>query len=335
MVWQGPIRRIDANAHPKLCRRLDPTYDNPTSRRLNSPDMPWLELHLRLESADHASVEAALEEVGALAQTLTDAQDNPVLEPAPGETPLWPQLQLQALFDAERDPLDLLIELEGKLPEVVLRSAHFARLDDRDWTRAWMDHYRPMRFGERLWIYPSTVEPPAIADAVIVRLDPGLAFGTGTHPTTALCLAWLDGLEWSGQTLFDYGCGSGILAVAALKLGATQAYGLDNDPQALIASHENAQRNGVAEKLELLTADAILPAPCDRLVANILLNPLLELCERITSTVKAGGSAAFSGMLAGQEKEFIERYRQNFEDFAVTTNDDWIRVTARRKGRLR
>ncbi len=293
--------------------------------------MPWLELHLRLESTDHAAVEAALEGVGALAQTLTDAEDNPVLEPAPGETPLWPQLQLQALFEAEREPLELLIELEGKLPEVVLRSARFALLDDRDWTRAWMDHYRPMRFGERLWIYPTTIEPPDSPGSVIVRLDPGLAFGTGTHPTTALCLAWLDGLEWSGQSLFDYGCGSGILAVAALKLGASKAVGLDNDPQALIASRENAQRNGVAGQLDLLGADAALPPPCDRLAANILLNPLLALCERIASTVKAGGEAAFSGMLAGQEIEFIERYRGHFEGFEVTRSEDWIRVTARRR----
>ena len=292
--------------------------------------MPWLELHLRLESTDHATVEAALEGVGALAQTLTDAEDNPVLEPAPGETPLWPQLQLQALFDAGRDPLELLIELEGRLPEIVLRSARFARLDDRDWTRAWMDHYRPMRFGERLWIYPTTIEPPESAESVIVRLDPGLAFGTGTHPTTALCLAWLDGLEWSGQSLFDYGCGSGILAVAALKLGAGKAFGLDNDPQALIASRENAQRNGVAGQLEVLGADAPVPPPCDRLAANILLNPLLDLHDRIASTVKAGGEAAFAGMLAGQEVEFIERYRRHFQGFEVNRSEDWIRVTARR-----
>ena len=198
--------------------------------------MPWLELHLRLESSDHAAVEQALDEVGALAQTLTDAEDNPVLEPAPGETPLWPQLKLQALFAAERDPLELLVELEGRLPEDVLRSARFAKLDDRDWTRAWMDHYQPMRFGQRLWIYPTTVEPPTGGDTVVVRLDPGLAFGTGTHPTTALCLEWLDGLAWNGESLFDYGCGSGILAVAALRLGAGHAWGLDNDPQALIAS---------------------------------------------------------------------------------------------------
>lgn len=292
--------------------------------------MPWLELHLRLTSADHAAVEEALEGVGALAQTLTDAEDNPVLEPAPGETPLWPHLKLQALFAAERDPLELLAELEGLLPEDVLRSARFASLDDRDWTRAWMDHYQPMRFGRRLWIYPTTVEPPAGDEAVVVRLDPGLAFGTGTHPTTALCLEWLDGLSWHNETLFDYGCGSGILAVAALRLGASHAFGLDNDPQALIASQENAQRNGVAARLSLLSPRDPLPAPCDRLAANILLNPLIELAERIASTVKPGGAAAFSGMLKGQESEFIARYRTLFRDFAVSQREDWIRITATR-----
>lgn len=293
--------------------------------------MPWLELHLRLESSDHAAVEQALDDVGALAQTLTDAEDNPVLEPAPGETPLWPQLKLQALFAAERDPLELLVELEGRLPEEVLRSARFAKLDDRDWTRAWMDHYQPMRFGRRLWIYPSTVEPPIGGETVVVRLDPGLAFGTGTHPTTALCLEWLDGLSWNGESLFDYGCGSGILAVAALRLGAGHAWGLDNDPQALIASQENAQRNGVGERVSLLSVRDSLPPPCDRLAANILLNPLIELADRIAGTVKPGGEAVFSGMLKGQESEFIARYQSLFRDFVVTQREDWIRITAVRR----
>ncbi len=293
--------------------------------------MPWLELHLRLESSDHAAVEQALDDVGALAQTLTDAEDNPVLEPAPGETPLWPQLKLQALFAAERDPLELLVELEGKLPEEVLRSARFAKLDDRDWTRAWMDHYQPMQFGRRLWIYPTTVEPPTGGDTVVVRLDPGLAFGTGTHPTTALCLEWLDSLAWNGESLFDYGCGSGILAVAALRLGAGHAWGLDNDPQALIASQENAQRNGVGERVSLLSVRDPLPPPCDRLAANILLNPLIELADRIAGTVKPGGEAVFSGMLKGQESEFIARYQSLFRNFVVTQREDWIRITAVRR----
>jgi ribosomal protein L11 methyltransferase len=293
--------------------------------------VPFLELHLRLDSQQHAAVESALESAGALAQTLTDAEDHPVLEPAPGETPLWPQLQLQALFEAERDPLELLVALDGQVPETVLRSARFARVDDRDWTRAWMDHYQPMRFGRRLWIYPTTIEPPADSPDVIVRLDPGLAFGTGTHPTTALCLEWLDGLAWAGETIFDYGCGSGILAVAALRLGARHAWGLDNDPQALLASHENAARNGVREGLTLLGVNHPLPPPADRLVANILLNPLIELRERIASTVVSGGPAAFSGMLAGQEKEFIAAYQGLFRDFVVEKREDWVRVGAVRR----
>lgn len=293
--------------------------------------MPFLELHLRLDSNQHEKVEAALEAAGALAQTLTDAEDHPVLEPAPGETPLWPQLQLQALFEAERDPLELLVALDGQVPETVLRSARFARVDDRDWTRAWMDHYQPMRFGRRLWIYPTTIEPPADSPDIIVRLDPGLAFGTGTHPTTALCLEWLDGLTWAGETIFDYGCGSGILAVAALRLGARHAWGLDNDPQALLASHENAARNGVRNGLTLLGVNHPLPPPADRLVANILLNPLIELRERIASTIVSGGPAAFSGMLAGQEKEFIAAYQGLFRDFVVERREDWVRVGAIRR----
>lgn len=293
--------------------------------------MAWLELHLRLPNEDYPLVETALEDAGALALTLTDALDNPVLEPAPGETPLWPEMKVQALFPIEQEPMALLIALENVLPDRILRSARMATLDDRDWTRAWMDHYQPMRFGQRLWIYPTTVEPPGDGGLTIVRLDPGLAFGTGTHPTTALCLRWLDGLTWDGETLFDYGCGSGVLAVAALKLGASAAIGLDNDPQALLASRENAARNGVEAQLALLRADAPLPPPCDRLCANILLNPLIELRDRIAATVKPGGLAAFSGMLAHQGEEFIARYRELFDDFVVTQQEDWIRVTARKR----
>lgn len=292
--------------------------------------MPFLELHLRLQAPDQPHTEAALEALGSLAITLLDAEDTPILEPGVGETPLWPDLHLTALFEAERDRIDILAALEDQLPRQILESARFAVLDDRDWTRAWMDHYHPMRFGRRLWIYPWTEATPADSESVVVRLDPGLAFGTGTHPTTALCLEWLDGMQLSGLGVTDFGCGSGILAIAALKLGAAHAYAIDNDPQALIATRENAERNGVAERLTVLSDRDPLPPVSDVLLANILLNPLLRLHPQLTAAVRIGGHAVFSGMLAAQADEFISTYRPRFARLQVTQREDWIRIEGER-----
>jgi ribosomal protein L11 methyltransferase len=283
--------------------------------------MPFLELHMRLRASEQPLVEAAIEAHGSLAITLLDAEDVPILEPGVGETPLWPELTLTALFPVEIDKLDLLVALDADIPAHILQTAKFAHVDDKDWTRVWMDTYQPMQFGKRLWIVPTTHTPPD-PDAVNIRLDPGLAFGTGTHPTTALCLAWLDGLDLHGKTVLDFGCGSGILAIAALKLGAKHAYGVDNDPQALIASRENAQRNGVADRFTVLSDQDIAPPPSDVLVANILLPPLLALKKLLAAGCKPGAHAAFSGMLVGQDKEF--------EAMHTEPQGDWIRVTGRR-----
>jgi ribosomal protein L11 methyltransferase len=292
--------------------------------------MPFLELHLRLKADAQPSVEAALEAAGSLAITLLDAQDVPILEPGVGETPLWPELNLVALFEIETDPLQLLVDLDHAIDYAILRTAKFARVDDQDWTRVWMDGFKPMQFGQRLWIVPSTCTPPD-PNAVNITLDPGLAFGTGTHPTTAMCLAFLDGLAMSGKTVTDFGCGTGILAIAGLKLGAAQAYGVDNDPQALIASKENALRNGVLANFTILSERDPPPPPADVLVANILLPPLLALKDLLASLVKSGGPAAFSGMLAGQEKDFIPAYEKAFQDFHVEQSGDWIRISATRR----
>jgi ribosomal protein L11 methyltransferase len=291
--------------------------------------MPFLELHLRLRAVEQPDVEAAVEQLGSLAITLTDAEDVPILEPGVGETPLWPELELAALFPVETDKIDLLAALEPHIAQHIMQTAKFAHVDDRDWTRVWMDTYQPMQFGKRLWIVPTTHQIPD-PTAVNIRLDPGLAFGTGTHPTTALCLAWLDGIDLNGKTVLDFGCGSGILAIAALKLGAAHAYGIDNDPQALIATRDNALRNGVASKLTILSDKDPAPPACDVLIANILLPPLLALKQLLANGAKAGAPAAFSGMLAGQEQELIPAYRGLFEGMAVVQQGDWIRVAGRR-----
>jgi ribosomal protein L11 methyltransferase len=294
--------------------------------------MAWLELSLIVTAAQQAEVEAALEDLGALAVTLLDAEDHPIFEPAPGETPLWPEIALSALFENDRDRAGLVHVLTDLVPDLSPDHVAFRIVEDQDWTRAWMDQFQPMRFGRRLWIYPWNIEPPANdADAIVVRLDPGLAFGTGTHPTTALCLEWLDALDPAGLTVIDYGCGSGVLAIAALKLGAARVVGVDNDPQALAASRDNAERNSVADRLALFTPAEFAEAPADALVANILAGPLAELAPRFSSCVKPGGALALSGILRGQEIELVERYATSFEALAVDTREDWVRISGRRR----
>lgn len=291
--------------------------------------MPFLELHLHLRAEEQPQVEAVLEGLGSLAITLLDADDVPILEPGVGETPLWPELHLTALFEHSTDRLELLVALDGEILEHILRTAKFAEVNDQDWTRVWMDGYKPMCFGNRLWIVPTTHQEPD-ANAINIRLDPGLAFGTGTHPTTALCLQWLDGLDLGGKTVLDFGCGSGILAIAALMLGASHSYAIDNDPQALQATRDNALRNGVLSKLTILSDKDPAPPAADVLIANILLPPLLSLKQLLANGVKPGGPAAFSGMLAGQEEALKPAYLGLFEDFETVQSADWIRVSAKR-----
>ena len=302
--------------------------------------MPFLELSLTLRATEQERVELALEETGALAVTLLDADaDTPnelaILEPGVGEMPLWGEIALSALFDADADRAGLLHVLAELLPEIEPAQVRFRVVEDQDWTRAWMDQFKPMRFGRRLWIYPSTIEPRAddadAADMCVVRLDPGLAFGTGTHPTTALCLEWLDGLDLAGTHVIDYGCGSGVLAIAAIKLGAARVDGIDNDPQAILASRDNAGRNGVGDRLALHLPDDFGHAPADVFVANILAGPLAALAPRFAECTKPGAPFALSGILVGQADELLARYAEWFDDLVVATREDWVRISGRRR----
>ena len=268
--------------------------------------------------------------------TLQDADaetpdEQAIFEPGVGELPLWPTITLLALFDADVDRRGLLAALADRLPWLDTDTLDFRVVEDQDWERAWMDQFKPMQFGRRLWIYPWNIEPPAGGDEVVVRLDPGLAFGTGTHPTTALCLEWLDGLELRGLTVLDYGCGSGVLALAALKLGAKHAVGIDNDPQALTASLDNAQRNDVADRLEVHLPGAGNVPPADVLVANILAGPLDELAPAFAASIKPGAPFAMSGILAGQHEELLARYGEWFDDLAIAIREDWVRISGTRR----
>ena len=300
--------------------------------------MAWLELPFRTRRGDWARIESALEEVGALSVTLLDAEDAPILEPGPGETPLWPELVANALFDEGTDRRGLVAAIHELAPAFDPDRASFREVEDADWTRAWMDQFRPMRFGQRLWIYPSNIEPPADGDAVVVRLDPGLAFGTGTHATTALCLEWLDALfdpatRASTDKVLDYGCGSGVLAIAAVKLGAASATGVDNDPQALTATNDNAQRNGVSDRIAALEPGdpALAPASYDVVVANILAGALVALAPTIAALAKPGAPVALSGILPEQADEVIAAWEPWCEGLAASGRDGWIRVDGRRR----
>jgi len=302
----------------------------------NTWRMPYLQLAIPCTEAEQPRVERALEDVGALAVTLQDAHldaadEQAIFEPGVGEIPLWREMTLTALFDADTDALVLLAALEAFDPGLDWTQARFEKVEDQDWERAWLDQFQPMRFGARTWIVPWNHDLPDDAkadEAAIVRLDPGLAFGSGTHPTTALCLEWLDGLELEGKAVIDYGCGSGVLAIAALKLGAACAFGIDNDPQALTATRDNAARNGAADKLQVcLPSELPSDVLADVFVANILAGPLGELAPRFASLCKPGAPFALSGILAGQEDELLDRYRDcGFANLRVTGRDGWVRI---------
>lgn len=288
--------------------------------------MSWLQLRLDTSPALANALEEHLLAAGAVAVTMEDNADQPVLEPGVGETPLWQQTRLTGLFPADIHMPAVL----ARIPEALLQGCNqrVEILEDKDWEREWISHYQPMRFGQRLWVCPSWMDPPE-PDAVNLLLDPGLAFGTGTHPTTALCLGQLEQLTQPGQTVVDYGCGSGILAVAALKLGAERGLGVDNDPQALVASRENARRNSIAEERFMVTlpdaqTNAAWRGQADVVVANILAGPLAELSDTLLSLLKPGGTLLLSGLLQNQAAVLCAHYAPRLTLHVAGEREDWV-----------
>jgi ribosomal protein L11 methyltransferase len=290
--------------------------------------MPFLQLTVDIGRAAPEPYEETLFEAGALSVTLEDAADDPVLEPAPGETPLWPTIRVKALFPTDADQTAIAATLAHRHPDAP--GCRFEAVVDKAWEREWLKDFGPMRFGRRLWVCPGGL-PAGEPGAVRIELDPGLAFGTGTHPTTAMCLEWLDAHEPAGLEVVDYGCGSGILAIAALKLGARQALAVDIDPQALIATRENALRNGVEARLEVTGEPALADGSTALLLANILAGPLAALAPQFARAVRPGGTVVLSGILDEQADTVTAAYRPWFDIALGASRDGWGLLCGRRR----
>lgn len=287
--------------------------------------MAWIQINTTVNEPLAEPLSDAFMEVGALSVTFADAQDNPIYEPELGTTPIWQQTRVIALFDAEIDEKAIIAQLTGQMPELSENGFRVEPLEDKDWIREWMDQFKPMQFGNNLWIVPSWCEAPD-DNAVNLLLDPGMAFGTGTHPTTALCLTWLDQNPPKDLSVIDYGCGSGVLALAAKKLGAQSVQGTDIDPQAILASQQNAQRNQADIPFSLVKDFQSPPVDC--LLANILAGPLKELAPEFKRLLKPNGTLVLSGLLAQQADELIEFYQaQGFSLTGQNTLDDWAQLS--------
>lgn len=289
----------------------------------------YLALTVELEGRDPQAAEDAAFAAGAASVTLTDAVDDAVLEPAPGEVRLWPRTVLQALFPAQQADAGVIVMLAAAL-DVPAASIQVSRIADRVWEREWLKDFHPMRFGRRLWVVPNHSEPPSDPAAVIVRLDPGLAFGTGTHPSTALCLTWLDAHLAPGMRMIDYGCGSGVLAVAAARLGAAAADAFDIDPQALIATRDNAAANHVAAQVQVHEQAATLPGEVDVVVANILAGTLVDLAPQLCGLLAPGGRLVLAGILRQQVHEVRAGFAPLLELSVFAERDGWSALSGRK-----
>jgi len=290
----------------------------------------WLQLSLITPKEQAPLIEALFENMGALSVTLGDAGDEPILEPGLNETPLWQSTQITALFEGDCDPDNLRSCINHSLNADVSRQLKIERLEDQAWERVWLADFHPMQFGQRLWVCPTGQQPEA-DNAIIMELDPGLAFGTGTHPTTALCLKWLDSINLKNQTVIDFGCGSGILAVAALLLGAEQAIATDHDPQALQATLDNARKNHIDSRLEIKESSQMPSIQVDILLANILAGTLIQLESLLASQVKPSGRIILSGILIEQADEVSQAFSSHFEMHPPIVQDEWVALEGIRR----
>lgn len=291
--------------------------------------MAWIQFIFSSTADDAESLSDALMECDTNAVTFQDSAEDAIFEPEVGTTPLWQTTQVIALFDANTNSDFILAQLAELLAPKAIPSYKIEAVEDKDWVREWMDNFKPMCFGDKLWICPSWLSPPD-ANAINIMLDPGLAFGTGTHPTTALCLNWLDQAEIKGRYVIDYGCGSGILAIAAALLGAEKVIAVDTDPQALEATRDNAERNGV--EIETYLPEHCPDQSCDLMLANILAGPLQTLAPRLASLCKPGADIVLSGILENQAADVSTSYLPWFNMSEPVQNNEWIRLTGVKNG---
>ena len=291
----------------------------------------WQQLKIQLKSEDVLKLEQALLESGALSISYLDAKDQPVFQKEPDSTPLWDNTFLLCLFDENVELDSLLADLRVNTQILNKESLAVEVIEDKDWERSWMADFKPMQYGEELWIYPSWQTPPD-PNAVNLMLDPGLAFGSGTHMTTSLCLRWLEESAVETKEVIDYGCGSGVLAIAAALLGAEKVHAVDNDPQAIAATLDNSYRNNIAE--DIITAylpEALPELSPDILIANILAEPLIDLSVKFADLVKPGGQIALSGILEEQIPSLLSCYKRWFDLKAPIIENDWVLITGTRK----
>ncbi len=289
--------------------------------------MPWLQIILDTDAQTVELISDGLFAIGAISVTLQDAENQPLYEPPLNTTPIWERTQIVGLFENDTDSAELQSQLQAVLAPLPLPPYQLQTLEDKEWSRVWMEDFRPMRFGERVWICPSWQTPPN-PEAVNILLDPGLAFGTGTHTTTALCLEWLDKqTDLSGKTLIDYGCGSGILAITAAKLAAAHVWAVDNDPQALLATKENAKKNHVEAAISPVLPQQLPALKADGMLANILATPLIELAATFAAHLNDGAPLVLSGILKEQTDDVIAAYRPYFAITEVMERDNWMRIS--------
>ncbi len=297
-----------------------------------APGETYIEARVAVTREQVAAVEALMESQGAVAVTLSDVADVPVLEPGVGETPLWPEVEVCGLYPSATSKVDLKAVLSLAPGVESADRVHVSALVTKDWVTAWRDQFGPMQFGPTLWIVPTEDEPPD-PHATLIRLDPGLAFGTGTHPSTRLCLEWIETTDLVGKRVIDFGCGTGVLGIAAALRGAREVLCVDNDPQAVLAAAENARRNGVADRLQAISAEDYDGSEADVLLANILAGILIDLYPVLGKAVRPGGHLVMAGILAAQAEAVATRYRARYPDLRSAALDEWVRLCGRAEQR--
>jgi ribosomal protein L11 methyltransferase len=292
--------------------------------------MAWHQLSVISDEQTAPHIADFFSDLGAVSVTYMDAEDEPVYEPAIGETKIWRNTQIIALYELDSDPVSIKTQVIGQFHNQPLLNWQYEEIVDQEWERAWMEFYKPMKFADKLWVCP-TGQQQHEPGTVCLILDPGLAFGTGTHPTTALCLEWLASHDLTGKTVIDYGCGSGILAVAAVLLGAKIAHAVDIDPQAITATQSNALKNNMQDKIFCYLPEQFPPMQANIVLANILAKPLIDMSELIAGLLVSGGTLILSGILHEQADSVINAYQSNIALQPLVQQEDWIRLSGTKR----